>query len=154
MFQVYPVFYFHIPSYPIYVQFPIWFPMLFQYRVFLKWWYPQIIHFFIGCSIINQPFLGTPISGNLRISPVIVAVSSPHGCGQAETESWSWSMAAFVSWNGSCSSGWWDNFVGETAKIHGDVKNLNWDMLAFIEIPSGKHQKTMGNHHVQWVNQL
>ena len=29
---------------------------------FLKWWYPQIIHF-IGFSIINHPFWGTHIFG-------------------------------------------------------------------------------------------
>ena len=36
---------------------------------FLKWWYPQIIHFnrIIGCSIINHPFRCTPIFGNTHI---------------------------------------------------------------------------------------
>ena len=36
--------------------------------VFLKWWYPQIIHFNrVRFSIINHPFWGTPIFGNIHI---------------------------------------------------------------------------------------
>ena len=38
------------------------------YGGFLEWWYPQIIHLFIGFSIINHPFGGTTIYGNTNIN--------------------------------------------------------------------------------------
>ena len=35
--------------------------------VFPKKWYPQIIHLFIGFSIINHSFWGTPMFGNIHM---------------------------------------------------------------------------------------
>ena len=36
----------------------------FPFGAFLKWGYPQIIHFRFGLSLMNHPFLGTPNLGN------------------------------------------------------------------------------------------
>ena len=56
-----------------------------SYGCFLKWWYPQIIHF-NKVSIINRLFWGPPIFGNIHIntlskSPLGNLQSQPHVIG-------------------------------------------------------------------------
>ena len=48
---------------------PSWWLSKFTNGCFLKWWYPQVIHFNRVFHIINHPFWGTTIFGNTQIEP-------------------------------------------------------------------------------------
>ena len=59
------------------------------YGCFLKWWYPQIIHF-NKVFHINHPFWGTPILGN------------PHPYIYIWNHMWATKKKTYFSWNTGC----------------------------------------------------